>query len=366
MAAPRELHVNARFLAEPLTGVQRVGREVLAGFDQLLASGEVDAARWRVVLHSPVEPAADPGLPHLELRVGGPLRSHAWEQLVLPRRARGGVLLNLKGTAPLRHPANHVHLHDAVTFAWPQAYSRGFRAWWNHVVPRAARRARVLSAVSAFTVGEYERRFGIPRERFTVVPNGHEHVFAVPADPAVRERLGLRADGYLLAVGSLDPRKNFAGAAAAVRAAGIEDWPLVVVGDPNPRVFAERGAELPPGALHAGRVSDGELRALYEGAAALVFPSHYEGFGLPPLEAMALGCPVVASDAASLPEVCGDAALLAAPDDVAARAAQLRRLREEPGLRERLREAGRAQAARFRWDACARALWRLAAAAAED
>jgi len=362
VGAPTEVHVNARFLAEPLTGVQRVGREILAGFDAMYAAGEIDPARYRVVLHLPRLPEQDPGLPHLELRPGGALRSHAWEQLSLPRRAGDGLLLNLKGTAPVRHRRNLVHLHDAVTFAWPQAYSRRMRAVWGYVVPRAARRAKILSAVSAFTAGEYERRFGIPRERFTVLPNGHEHVFAAEADPGIVDRLGLEDGRYLLAVGSLDPRKNFAGAAEAVRRAELEDVPLVIVGGPNPRVFAERGTELPRQALHAGRVSDGELRALYEHALALVFPSHYEGFGLPPLEAMALGCPVVASDAASLPEVCGDAALLAAPEDHGTRAEQLRRLAEDPSLGLQLQVKGRAQAANFRWQACARGMWRLIAA----
>ncbi len=362
MGAPAELHVNARFLAEPLTGVQRVGREVLAGLDAMLASGEIDRDRYRVILHLPEAPTEDLGLPQLELRPGGALRSHAWEQLSLPRRVRGGLLLNLKGTAPVRHPRNFVHLHDAVTFAWPQAYSRSLRAVWGYVVPRAARRARLLSAVSAFTAGEYERRFGIPRERIAVIPNGHEHVYAAGAEPAILDRLGLEGDAYLLAVGSLDPRKNFAGAAAAVRAAGLEELPLVIVGGPNPRVFAEHGTELPARARHAGRVSDGELRALYENAMALVFPSFYEGFGLPPLEAMALGCPVVCSDAASLPEVVGEAALTAGPDELELRAEQLRTLADRPALRAELRQKGRAQAAGFRWQACAREMWRLAAA----
>lgn len=361
-AAPAEIHVNARFLAEPLTGVQRVGRELLAALDAMLADGEIDPARFRVILHAPAAPVAAPAFRRLEFRAGGAWRSHAWEQLSLPRLARGGLLLNLKGTAPLRHSRTHLHLHDAVTFAWPQAYSRAFRAWWGYVVPRAARRARLLTAVSAFTADEYERRFGIPRERIAVVPNGHEHVFAAPAATAVLERLGLRDAGYVLAVGSLDPRKNLAGAAAAVARAGLDGIPLVVAGGPHPRVFAARGAALPAGAVHAGRTGDAELRALYEHALALIFPSYYEGFGLPPLEAMALGCPVVASDAAALPEVCGDAALLAPPGDTEALAGHLRRLADDPRLRAEQRKRGRARASRFSWKASARLLWRLIAA----
>ena len=131
---------------------------------------------------------------------------------------------------------------------------------------------------------------------------------------------------------------------------------LVAAGGGNARIFAQAGdLNLDDRRLQrTGYVSDQQLRALYEGAACFVFPSFYEGFGLPPLEAMCCGCPVISSDRASLPEVCGDAALYCDPDDPATLAAQLRRLLDSDALAAELRQAGRQRAAGFTWDRAAR------------
>jgi glycosyltransferase involved in cell wall biosynthesis len=130
----------------------------------------------------------------------------------------------------------------------------------------------------------------------------------------------------------------------------------VLVGGSSTKIFRDAGLALPPGVRLTGYVTDAQLRALYESAACFVFPSRYEGFGLPPLEAMACGCPVIASDAASIPEVCGDAALSFDRDDPAALRAQLDRLLGDPALRAALAEAGRHRAATYTWERAARGL----------
>jgi glycosyltransferase involved in cell wall biosynthesis len=124
---------------------------------------------------------------------------------------------------------------------------------------------------------------------------------------------------------------------------------LVLIGDLDRRVFGANAAVLPAPARWIGRRDDAELRALYAGAACFVFPSLNESFGLPAVEAMACGCPVVASTAGSLPEVCGEAALLADPRDPRAIAAAVRRVLDEPGLADRLRAAGHARAGGYTW-----------------
>ena len=121
-------------------------------------------------------------------------------------------------------------------------------------------------------------------------------------------------------------------------------------------MFARERPVLPAPATLVGRVNDGELRALYEGAACFLFPSRYEGFGLPAIEAMACGCPVVAARAGALPEECGEAALLCDPASPGEFAAAVARLLDEPGLADGLRAAGRARAATFTWDGAARRL----------
>lgn len=355
MSGPAPIWVNARFLAEPLTGLQRWGREVLRALDEMVDEGAIDAARWRFVLLTPRAPAADaPSFRHHETRVGGLLRSHFWEQLELPLRARGGPLLNFKNTAPILRREQAQVIHDLQVFARPDTHSRLFNATYRFLLPRAARRARVLLAVSRSTAAEIEKHLGIPRERVIVTGGGHDHALRTAADARILDRLRLERHGYLLAVSSLNPNKNFAAILRALTLAGL-DVPLVIVGEANPRVFG--GGEPPRGAILAGRVGDAELRALYENALGFVYPSFYEGWGLPPGEAMALGCPVVASISTSLPEVCGEAAIYCDPADDASIARALTRLVEDAPLRAELAALGRAQAAKHTWRAVAERVW---------
>ena len=355
MSGPAPIYVNARFLAEPITGLQRWGREVLRALDAMVDDGAIDGARWRFVLLSPQFPAADaPQFRHHELRVGGLLRSHLWEQFELSRRARGGPLLNFKNTAPIRRRDQAVVIHDLQVFARPETHSAGFRAVYRYLLPRAARRARVLMAVSRSTASEIEKYFGIPRERIAVTGGGHEHVLRTPADDTIIRRHKLERNGFLLAVSSLNPNKNFTAILRAMKIAQL-DIPLVIAGSANPRVFGSDA--LPAGAVMVGRVGDAELRALYEHALGFVFPSHYEGWGLPPGEAMALGCPVVASISTSLPEVCGEAAIYCDPTDDPSIARALTRLVEDPPLRAELAALGRVQAAKHTWRGVAEQLW---------
>jgi glycosyltransferase involved in cell wall biosynthesis len=159
----------------------------------------------------------------------------------------------------------------------------------------------------------------------------------------------------ILAVGSRSPHKNLAAVVQAVSRLGGSALPLVAAGGANTRVF--NPAELNGNSFHAvGYVTDLELRALYEQAACFVYPSLYEGFGLPPLEAMTCGCPVVVSRAAALPEVCGDAALYCDPHDPENIAEQIRTVLHDSGRRAELRERGLARARCFTWGRAASAL----------
>jgi glycosyltransferase involved in cell wall biosynthesis len=161
---------------------------------------------------------------------------------------------------------------------------------------------------------------------------------------------------YALVVGNPAAHKNLAALTAAAEVLGRHGLTLAVAGAADPAVFRAGGGVAAGAARVLGRVSDSELRALYENALCLVFPSRYEGFGLPPLEAMTCGCAVVAAHAGAVPEVCGEAALYFDPAQPATLAEALDRLITEDGLRDGLRTAGLSRAAGFTWERAAREL----------
>jgi glycosyltransferase involved in cell wall biosynthesis len=188
--------------------------------------------------------------------------------------------------------------------------------------------------------------------KFKVIPNAAEHIGVPVADKTVLQDLQLAPQQYVLAVGSLNPTKNFATLVEAYLASGLgPDIPLVIAGDFNNSVFTSSMALAHKEAIvWAGPVNDARLKALYENAMVFAFPSIYEGFGIPPLEAMACGCPVVASNASSIPEVCGDAAVYFAPRDVTALAHLLREVRDNTPLRQQMIDKGKRRSALFSWE----------------
>ena len=353
----RRFVYNGRFLAQPPTGVQRFGLETLRALDRLIGRDPrlVDGAVWQLAL--PHDARDPPLLEHFEIRVLPTLRGHAWEQLTLAAFARGAYLFNPGYSGPWFKRDQWITVHDAGTRAHPQTYARRYRWLHDALVGHLAPRVDTLATVSMFSVEELAQRFGVARE-IVLCRSGWEHVTGPVDDAAVLARHGLSPGGYLLAVGSLKASKNFGLVGQALQRLGdVALPPLAVVGATDARVY--RGvAELPASRVRMlGGVPDEELHALYRHAAWFIFPSLYEGFGLPPLEAMANGCPVLAARAASIPEVCGDAALYFDPHDADSLAAALRHvatLADPPAMRRLLNERAAARLALYRWEVNAR------------
>jgi glycosyltransferase involved in cell wall biosynthesis len=274
-------------------------------------------------------------------RVSSVVRDAVWYPARLGRKARGLDVLHcttFRGPVESRIPTV-VTVHDLALLRAPEAFPRWHRLYGKAGLTRVLRSADAIVAVSEFTRSEVIELADVPNERIRVVPNGVDAVFTPN---------GARAEGdYVLAVGTLEPRKNLARAVDAAREAGVA---LRVVGA---RGWGDVDVD-----GWVGEVPDAELASLYRGARCVVYPSLYEGFGLPVLEAMACGTPVVTSQGTAMEEVAGGAAVLVDPLSVSAIAAGIH---EAVSRREELGPAGLARARSFTWDRAAGAvveLWR--------
>jgi len=328
-----QIALNARFLAHRPTGMQRYALELSRRFASHL----------------------DPVVPAKPLR--GPT-GHLWEQLYLPSAVRGRLLWSPNNTGPLAISRQVCTIHDLIPLDHPEWFNQRFAQWYGWLLPRLAKRVQRIIAVSEFTRQRVIELLGVPAQKVVVIHNGVDSHFS-PRKPdeiaAARRACGIDSSQYLLCVGSLEPRKNLIRLLAAWRAAQPmvpENIVLVVAGgSANARVFGPALIQaIPPRVQFAGYVPDEQLPALYSGALAAIYPSLYEGFGLPPLEAMACGAPVVTSMNTSLPEVVGDAAVAVDPESVESIKDGILRVTGSAGLRDELRQKGRARAAGFTWE----------------
>ncbi|KKX24480.1 glycosyltransferase [Rhizobium sp. LC145] len=337
--------INGRFLTQSTTGVQRYAANVVKAIDRALTHDT------GLPIIAPAE-ASNPTLARIPVIQRGPLQGHAWEQITLPAKWRG-PLLNLCNTAPALKADQIVCIHDANIFAAPQSYSRAFRTYYAHLQPILARRSRRIATVSHASARQLARYLPIRLDDITILPNGHEHVLdwnpaLATLAPDVVDAIHARGRQYVLALGSRAQHKNLElliRAAKALDGLGID----VVIAGGGAGIFNADLLEQRSNVHLPGRVSDDDLAHLLQNALCLAFPSFTEGFGLPIIEAMALGCPVVASNCASMPEVCGPAALMASPVEIDQWIAHIKALKQSPTLGGELREQGLEQVRNFSW-----------------
>jgi glycosyltransferase involved in cell wall biosynthesis len=288
------LSINARFRSRPVTGVERFAIEV--------SSRLAERPEFRVTEIAPKSPLAG-------------LKGHAWEQFILTRRKdRNGVLFSPCNTGPIRVENQLVVIHDAAVWDCPEGFSNSFRQAYQQLLPRLAKRAKGVATVSEFSRKQLAPHLGIPEEKITILGNAVSDDFS-PGD----EEQSVPGVPSLLCVGSMDPRKNLDRLVKAwldLKGGGKlpDEAVLNLVGGTNPRNFASFAQSSDTSIHWLGRVDDAELIRHYRRASGFIYPSFYEGFGLPPLEAMACGCPVLISHAASLPEVGGPAANATDPE----------------------------------------------------
>jgi len=345
------IFINGRFLSQQIEGVHRYAMECVRALDALLG-GSGGPRPHRFILLSPRRTIHDLPLTTIEHRRIGFFSRHAWEQIDLPLHVGRRPLVNMY-TAPLLKKNQLITLHDASVFEKPRFYTAAYALFYRSAFRLLCRRSRGVITVSGFSRGRFARYCACPADGIHVVCEGHEHMLRTAPDAGVFEKHRIsRKKPFVLAVG-INDRKNMTGILEAAGRLSRDDVPVIMTGRSNPRLTASQGARVPGNVRFIGYVSDNELRALYDQAACLVYPSLYEGFGLPPLEAMACGCPVVVSGIPLFSELYGDAAMTCDPENAADIARKIMLILDNPAVREQLKHRGLERARQFTWHKCA-------------
>lgn len=344
------MFVNARFLTQRVTGVQRYAIEISRKLRKL--NPDIRFLAPHNILHKDLAG-------EFQVEIVGRRTGYYWEQVELPAYLKkhhpDAVLVNLANVAPIRYRNKIVTIHDVAPIKHPQWYSKRFAYTYRLLLPLIARSSTRIISDSNFSKLEISRLFKVSEDSINVVPCATSPEFGL-GDVAGDK---ITEEPFILSVASLDPRKNFDRLIEAFLKLDLSDIRLVIVGSEN-RVFSSKKLKSlirsAPNIVFTGSVDDTQLRSLYHRARLFVYPSLYEGFGLPPLEAMTCGCPCVVSNAASLPEVCGDAGLYCDPYDIEDIGDKINQVLSNADLRSELVRRGLQRAREFNWDKSARKL----------
>ncbi len=294
--------------------------------------------------------------------------------MVLPGLTKGHLLWSPANTGPLTKGRQVLTVHDLACLDHPEWFGTRFAMWYRSIIPLLARHVNRLITVSEFSKQRLVELTHIPESRVAVIPNGVDQRFhPQSADDIreIREKTGIPSQAYLLSLSSLEPRKNlpFLLEAWGLSAPRLptDVWLVIAGAEGKENIFrAMNIRSIPPRVLFAGFVADNDLPALYSGAVALVYPSIYEGFGLPALEAMATGTVPIVAHSTALPEVVGDAGLLIDPVRVEDLAEAIIRVVEDSDLRRTLSRRGIERGREFTWERAADSTWRILTEADAD
>lgn len=290
--------INGRFLTQPITGVQRFAYEILKELDKVIKKGEAE-----IVVPNQVNNKYNLEFENIEIKKIGILKGHFWEQITLPiyAKKKKGLILTLANSAPILK-TDITTIHDLQVKIYPEYFSKKYVYIYRILNYINIKRAKKILTVSEFSKNEILKHYKIEKDKIHVIYNAWQHIDKIVENKNILKCLKVEDKKYILGVSSLNPNKNFK---YIIELAKLhQDYLFIIVGNKNLKVFSKINIHETQNLKWAGYVNDEELKALYHNAEAFVFPSFYEGFGIPPLEAIASGCKnIFISNTSCLPEI---------------------------------------------------------------
>lgn len=334
----KDIVCNTRVMNSKLTGAQRYTQSILHYFPQ--------------DQYTPLSPST---------QNSRGFKGHLWDQLVLPWKAKNKLLWSPNNVGPMFLKRQVLTVHDIVSIDHPEWLNKTFVKWYQFFTPILFKNVAHIVSISEFTKQRILERFKLPESKITVIHNGVD----IPViNPEPQSRFEVPFKRYILSLGSIEPRKNIPMLIEAwknIQHEVPEDIGLVIVGAKgNNRIFRDTPIkELPQKVFFTGHISDEHIKQLYAEAMLFVYMSIYEGFGLPPLEAMSYGTAVLTGNKTSLPEVIGDAGLMVDPLSLSECENALKYLIYNESERNRLAEKGLMRAKLFTWKDASEKTWNL-------
>jgi glycosyltransferase involved in cell wall biosynthesis len=351
---PTPIYINGKFYGAGLNGVHRVADRLIHELDRIVG-GLPEAQRPCITLFVPRRRCWPLNLQAIKVVEQSYRSGQLWEQFVLPNLARDGLLVNLCNIAPVAHLNKVTMIHDAQYLMSDNSYPRPTRWLHKTLSPLIARSSRLVITISEYSRHMLDLMRIADRSRVRIIPNGVDHLVDAPPDTGLLEQHGLVKAPFVVHVASAKAYKNTQIVLEAFRSPRLEPLTLVLAGASREELAAA-GLQPPSRSICVGKINDAQLAACYRAAVCMVFPSRAEGFGLPPAEAMILGCPAVVAPSGAIPEVCGDAVLYASVDDPDAWIGAVLQLHNDAALRTAKIRAGLERMSSRSWAVAGEAL----------
>lgn len=299
----KKIYINGRFLTQNITGVQRYAIEIVKALDKYLNDNRLNG-EYKFEIVCPKNIKQELVLRNINIKQIGKLKGHLWEQIELPLYVKDKFLFDFCNCAPLIKKNQMLVIHDAAVSAMPNSYSFLFKVWYKFMFYILGQRLNKIFTVSNFSKRELNKYFSIDLNKIEVVYSAYDHIINIKPDESIFQKINIKKKNYVLAVSSLNPSKNFK--LILETAKSMPEVNFIIAGGSNSNVFKAQGFKITKNMKFIGYVTDEELVALYKYASCFVYPSLYEGFGLPPLEAIYFNCPVIVSDIDVFKEIYGN------------------------------------------------------------